>query len=162
MISRFTARQIIPSDRETVWEFISSPANLKMITPPYMGFEIVTQLDSKVMYPGQIIEYKVSPLAGIKMSWVTEITHVRDLEYFVDEQRFGPYSFWHHKHFLKSHPDGVEMTDIVDYKVPLGPLGEMMNSLVVKKKLKEIFDFRYRKVEEIFGTVGDKVDVVNH
>jgi ligand-binding SRPBCC domain-containing protein len=148
---RISFKQSIPSDIDTIWEFISSPKNLKLITPPHMGFDIVSEMDSDKMYPGQIIAYKVSPIAGIKMNWVTEITHVKEKEYFVDEQRFGPYSLWHHKHFIKAIPGGVEMTDIVDYKIPFGFLGDIANSILVKKQLQEIFDYRFKKVEEIYG-----------
>lgn len=148
---RITFNQKIPTDINTIWEFISSPKNLKLITPDYMGFNIISELDSQVMYPGQIIAYKVSPINGIKMTWVTEITHVQDKLYFVDEQRFGPYSLWHHKHFIKVIPGGVEMIDIVDYKIPLGFIGDILNSLIIRKKLKEIFDYRFKKVEEYFG-----------
>lgn len=148
---RMTFKQSIPSDIDTVWDFISSPKNLKRITPPHMGFDIVSDMDSDKMYPGQIIAYKVSPIGGIKLNWVTEITHVKDKEYFVDEQRFGPYKLWHHKHFIKAIPGGVEMTDIVDYKVGFGFLGNIANAILVKKQLKQIFDYRFKKVEEIFG-----------
>lgn len=148
---RMTFKQSIPSDIDTVWDFISSPKNLKRITPPHMGFDIVSDMDSDKMYPGQIIAYKVSPIGGIKLNWVTEITHVKDKEYFVDEQRFGPYKLWHHKHFIKAVPGGVEMTDIVDYKVGFGFLGNIANAILVKKQLQQIFDYRFKKVEEIFG-----------
>jgi len=103
------------------------------------------------MYPGQIIEYDVTPLMGINMHWVTEITHVVHHQYFVDEQRFGPYAFWHHKHFLKEIPGGVEMSDLLHYKVPFGILGTAVNSLFIKNKIKEIFDYRYNKLEELFN-----------
>lgn len=148
---RMTFKQSIPSDIDTVWDFISSPKNLKRITPPHMGFDIVSDMDSDKMYPGQIIAYKVSPIGGIKLNWLTEITHVKDKEYFVDEQRFGPYKLWHHKHFIKAVPGGVEMTDIVDYKVGFGFLGNIANAILVKKQLQQIFDYRFKKVEEIFG-----------
>jgi len=145
-------RQLIKSDIDTVWNFISSPANLAVITPQSMGFEIIGEKnENERMYEGQIIEYFVSPVAGIRMHWVTEITHVKDKEYFVDEQRFGPYSFWHHKHFLKAVDGGVEMTDIVHYKAPFGFLGRIANSIFIKKKLKTIFDYRYNKLEELFN-----------
>lgn len=147
----FTTVQKIPASKEAVWQFISSPANLKLITPPSMRFEVTTDTPSDKMYAGLIIAYKVSPLWGIKMNWVTEITHVQEQEYFVDEQRFGPYSLWHHKHFLKEINGGIEMTDIVHYKIPFGVLGDVANVLIVKQKLKEIFDFRFKKVEELFG-----------
>lgn len=148
---RLTFKQNIPSDIQTIWNFISSPKNLKLITPPHMGFDIVSELDSDKMYPGQIIAYKVSPIGGIKMNWVTEITHVKDHEYFVDEQRFGPYSLWHHKHFIKPINGGVEMTDIIDYKVPFGFIGDIANSILVKKQLQGIFDYRFKKLEELYG-----------
>ena len=101
MLNIIQTKQFIKSDIDTVWEFISSPKNLSKITPDYMGFNILSDLSDGKMYPGQIIEYYVTPVAGIKMHWVTEITHVKDKEYFVDEQRFGPYAMWHHKHFIK-------------------------------------------------------------
>lgn len=147
----FQTLQRIPAPVEKVWEFMSSPANLKVITPPSMGFEVTTDTPSDKMYAGLIISYKVSPLLGVKMDWVTEITHVKEGEYFVDEQRFGPYALWHHKHFIKPIERGVEMADIVHYKIPFGPIGDIANALIVRNKLKEIFDYRFKKVEEIFG-----------
>jgi ligand-binding SRPBCC domain-containing protein len=134
-----------------VWDFISSPANLKKITPPYMGFEISTDNASQKMYPGMIIGYIVKPLLGIKTAWLTEITHVKNHEYFVDEQRVGPYKLWHHEHFIRVIDGGVLMTDIVTYQPPLGFLGAIMNKLVIKKKLSQIFDYRSHAIEERFG-----------
>ena len=107
----------VPIDVDTSWKFLSDPGNLKVITPDYMGFHIISGTD-KEMYAGQMICYKVSPLLGIKLNWVTEITHVVDKKYFVDEQRIGPYSMWHHKHFLKEITNGTEITDVVHYKLP--------------------------------------------
>jgi len=115
-----------------------------------MGFNIISGGD-RPMFAGQIIQYIVTPIAGIKTKWVTEITHVRNKEYFVDEQRFGPYALWHHKHFLKEIPGGVEMEDIIDYKLPLGILGQMAHPFLVAPKLKEIFDYRQEKLVELFG-----------
>jgi ligand-binding SRPBCC domain-containing protein len=143
--------QKIPVDLDTLWDFISSPRNLKTITPPHMGFEITTRLDSETMYPGQIIAYKVSPLLGIKMEWVTEITHVQDKHYFVDEQRFGPYALWHHKHFLQPIEKGVLMTDIIHYKIPMGFLGDIAQGILVKPQLEKIFSYRFKKLEEMYG-----------
>ena len=151
MVHEFETKQFIKSDLQTVWTFMSSPKNLAKNTPPYMGFHILSDLKNTNMYPGQIISYKVSPIAGIKMRWVTEITHVVHPTYFVDEQRFGPYTFWHHKHFLAEVPGGVEMTDIVHYKVPLGFIGNIINQLFIKAQLKKIFDYRFQKVEELFN-----------
>ena len=143
--------QKIPATLEQVWDFISSPANLKKITPEYMGFNITSKLLSEKMYPGMIISYKVSPVLGIKMTWVTEITQVKEKEYFVDEQRVGPYSMWHHEHKIEPIEGGVLMTDIVSYKPPLGILGSIANTILINKQLKVIFDYRTMAIEKLFG-----------
>lgn len=143
-------KQNLPISLEEAWKFLSDPKNLKTITPDYMGFNILSGADRE-MYPGQLIQYIVTPVLGIPTKWVTEITHVVKRKYFVDEQRFGPYALWHHKHFLKEIPGGVEMEDIVDYKIPLGILGQMVHPILVKPKLKEIFDYRQKKLIELFG-----------
>ncbi len=147
----FQRTQKVPASVKQVWDFISSPANLKNITPDYMGFDIVSENLPEIMYPGMMIAYKVSPLLNIKMNWVTEITHVKEPEYFVDEQRVGPYSIWHHQHHIKKIDGGVLMTDIVNYLPPFGFLGRIANILVIKKQLNEIFSFRTLKLEEVFG-----------
>lgn len=143
--------QKIPVSLDKAWDFFSSPANLQAITPAKMGFTIISKHHGEKMYAGQIIEYKVKPVLGILLYWMTEITQVKDKAYFIDEQRFGPYSLWHHQHHFKAIEGGVEMTDIIHYKNPLWLLGDIANSLFVKKQLADIFDFRYRKVEELFG-----------
>jgi ligand-binding SRPBCC domain-containing protein len=143
--------QHINASIEECWAFFSSPRNLQKITPATMGFQI-TDYDGKNMYAGQIIQYKVSPLAGLKLSWTTEITFVKDNEYFIDEQRFGPYSLWHHKHFFEPSEGGTKMTDVVHYALPLGFIGRIMNSLVVINKLKQIFDYRVVAVNKIFNS----------
>ena len=141
----------IPSTIDKVWDFISAPGNLKKITPEYMGFDVTTKNLPEKMYPGMIIGYKVSPFLGIKMTWVTEITQVSELKYFVDEQRVGPYKMWHHQHFIEPVEGGVLMTDIVDYQPPLGFLGAIANQLVIKSQLNEIFSYRTRQLEAYFG-----------
>lgn len=143
-------KQNIPISKEEAWKFLSDPKNLKKITPEYMGFDIVSGAD-KEMYPGQIIEYIVRPVLGIPNKWVTEITHVVENKFFVDEQRFGPYALWHHKHFLKDIPGGVEMEDLIHYKVPFGIIGQLVNPILVRPKLEEIFEFRRKKLIELFG-----------
>lgn len=145
------ASQQIPASLDQVWDFISSPQNLKHITPEFMGFDILTKNLPEKMYPGMIISYHVKPVLGIKTLWVTEITHVKELHYFVDEQRVGPYSLWHHQHILKEIPGGVLMKDIVNYRPPFGPLGSLANALFIKRMLKKIFDYRTVKVDEKFG-----------
>jgi ligand-binding SRPBCC domain-containing protein len=143
--------QYVNASMEECWSFFSNPKNLQKITPQDMGFQIA-DFDDKKMYPGQLIQYKVSPLLGLKLSWVTIITVVKDNSYFVDEQRFGPYAMWHHKHFFEATENGVKMTDVVHYALPLGFLGRIMNSLVVKKKLTEIFSYREKMVDKMFNS----------
>jgi ligand-binding SRPBCC domain-containing protein len=143
-------KQNLPITINQAWDFLSDPKNLKTITPDYMGFNILGGAD-RAMYAGQIIQYIVTPVLGIKTKWVTEITHVIDKHYFVDEQRFGPYALWHHKHFIKEIEGGVEMEDIIDYKVPFGILGQLLHPILVKPKLEEIFNYRTKKLEELFG-----------
>jgi ligand-binding SRPBCC domain-containing protein len=143
-------KQFLPISKKEAWAFLSEPKNLKTITPNYMGFDILSGAD-RPMFAGQIIQYIVTPILGIKTKWITEITHVVDGEYFVDEQRFGPYALWHHKHFIKEIDGGVEMEDIVDYKLPFGILGQLIHPFLVKPKLEEIFNYRTKKLEELFG-----------
>tara|TARA_B100000900_G_scaffold375250_1_gene357098 strand:- start:691 stop:1152 length:462 start_codon:yes stop_codon:yes gene_type:complete len=142
--------QRIPISLDEAWSFFQNPENLSKITPNEMGFHILSEVPNK-MYPGLFINYEVSPLFGIKMNWSTEITHVDAPNYFVDEQRAGPYAIWHHEHHFQKIDGGVEMLDRVNYQVPLGILGKLAHPLIVKPKLEEIFDYRIKKVEEIFG-----------
>ena len=142
----------LPITIEECWEFFSSPKNLKIITPNYMGFDIIDLEDTK-MYSGQIIKYNVTPLLDINMRWVTEISHVKENSFFVDEQRFGPYSLWHHKHFIKEIENGIEMEDVIHYKIPGGIFGEFLNTLFIKNQLKEIFNYRKEKLIEIFREI---------
>jgi ligand-binding SRPBCC domain-containing protein len=150
-IYTFHRKQKLPITIETAWTFLSNPKNLKTITPDYMSFDILSGAD-RPMFAGQIIQYIVTPILGIKTKWVTEITQVDHQKYFVDEQRFGPYALWHHKHFIKEIDGGVEMEDIIDYKVPMGILGQLVHPILVKPKLKEIFAYRQKKLIELYGT----------
>jgi ligand-binding SRPBCC domain-containing protein len=151
---RLTAFQYFPVAPEKAWEFLSDPGNLQKITPEKMGFEILAGAD-RPMYPGQIIHYRVEPFKGIRTRWVTEITHVEEGVYFVDEQRFGPYSFWHHKHFVHPIEKGTLLEDVVDYKLPLGPLGTLAQPLLVKRQLTQIFRYREKALEELFGRLPE-------
>lgn len=143
--------QKLPVSINEIWEFISSPDNLKEITPDQMGFIVTSNSGGGKMYPGMIITYRVSPLFGIIVNWMTEITHVKDHEYFVDEQRQGPYSMWHHEHKIEAIEGGVLMTDILTYSPPFGFLGAIANSILIKNKVKQIFDFRTVALEKRFG-----------
>ena len=148
--------QWMPVDIDTAWNFFSKPDNLEDITPADLGFKVISKHHETIMYPGQIIEYKVSPLFGIPLYWMTEITHVEDRKFFVDEQRYGPYSLWHHQHHFKSIEGGVEMTDIVHYKIPFWFIGDIANLLFVRKQLKKIFTYRYNVAEKYFGTFSNE------
>ena len=149
-IYQIKTKQKLPISSKEAWHFLSNPNNLAEITPKYMNFKILSGADRPI-FAGQIIQYKVTPVLGITLKWVTEITHVKENEYFVDEQRFGPYSLWHHKHFIKKINGGIEMEDIVDYKIPFGILGQIAHPLFVKNKLRQIFKFREKKLIKLFG-----------
>jgi ligand-binding SRPBCC domain-containing protein len=147
---RIETSQLVNASMDEVWDFISSPKNLKHITPEQMGFDILTPNLPDKMYPGMMIEYSVKPLFGIKMKWLTEITQVKHHEYFVDEQRSGPYSMWHHEHHIKQTEKGVLMTDIIHYIPPMGFIGAIANEVMIKSQLKSIFDFRTVAVNKRF------------
>jgi ligand-binding SRPBCC domain-containing protein len=143
--------QCIPASLEKVWDFFADPARLSSITPPSMQFQVISRDRGDRIYAGQIIEYRLRPLPWLRVCWMTEITHVKQGVYFVDEQRRGPYSLWHHQHHFRDTQRGVEMTDIVHYEIPFGFIGSWVNGLFVKRQLKEIFRYRFERVEEIFG-----------
>ena len=147
----FTLKTIqrIPTDLEKHGLFFQIRLIFRPLHLRNLGFTILSDPHSE-MYPGQIIEYKVRPVLGIPIYWMTEITHVQDRVYFVDEQRFGPYQLWQHQHHFRIIEGGVQMTDIVHYRIPLGFL-EIWQTVVVEKQLRSIFEFRFKKIEELFG-----------
>ena len=142
--------QKLPINLNEAWDFLSSPNNLELITPKSLDFNI-TDWDERKSYPGQIIQYTVRPVLGFKINWVTEITQVKDKEFFIDEQRFGPYSFWHHKHFIKEIDGGVLMEDVIHYKIPFGPIGVLLNFLFINSKLNNVFKYRELELIKNFG-----------
>ena len=148
-VYKLRTEQTLPISLDEAWDFFSTPKNLNEITPPDMSFEILSGADER-MYSGQLITYKIRPLLNIPMTWVTEITHVGAPNYFVDEQRFGPYALWHHQHRFKEVENGVEMEDELNYAIPLGFLGRIANALFVEKQVNRIFDHRYQVLEELF------------
>lgn len=153
-IHQLEQTQILPITKEEAWEFFSSPANLDAITPPDLGFRIITKLPPR-MYEGQIIQYRVKLAPMIHVPWVTEIKAVDEGKSFIDEQRFGPYAFWHHRHVFKAVEGGVKMTDTVHYGLPFGPFGTIAHVVYVRRKLEWIFGYRKRILTEKFGVVGD-------
>ena len=141
MVHKIRQTQLLPISIDRAWDYFSNPVNLNEITPKDMKFRILSDLPQKV-YPGLIILYKVNIFRGITVDWATEITQVQEKNYFVDEQRFGPYSMWHHEHHFKEVPQGVEMVDVIHYKLPFGKFGNLFHGLLVKPKLDRIFKFR--------------------
>ena len=150
MCAQLIREQFIPASRERVWEFFATPRNLDALTPDDLRFEIVSEVPAK-MQAGLLIEYRISPLRGVWLRWLTEIRHVREGEFFVDEQRIGPYRLWYHEHHFVEVAGGVKMTDRVTYEIGWGPLGWIAERLWVRRQLEMIFDFRARKTAEIFG-----------
>lgn len=149
----FSIIQKLPISITKAWGFFSNPKNLEQITPPWLALRITSEIPEE-MYPGMIITYDVSPFLRIPVNWVTEITHVDRPHLFVDEQRFGPYRFWHHKHLYREIASGIEMQDLVHYAMPFGFLGRLFGNLVVNKKVIDIFNYRYKVLEELFGRIS--------
>lgn len=149
-IYRLQYEQLLNTTLDEAWAFFSGAENLQRITPAYMRFNITSPQTNKPVYAGQIITYKIYPVLGIPLNWMTEITQVKEGQYFIDEQRRGPYNLWHHQHHFEEVAGGVKMTDIVHYALPFGILGQLAHALFVKKQLKDIFVFRKEKVTELF------------
>ena len=143
-------KQNIPISLDEAWKFLSNPENLSILTPKEMNMKIISGAD-RPMYAGQVIQYSVTPVAGFKTKWVSEITQYEEGKYFVDLQLYGPYAFWHHKHFIHEIDGGVQMEDIIDYQVPFGILGRLVHPILVKPKLEQIFEYRKERLTELFG-----------
>ena len=148
---QYRTTQIINTNLDEAWKFFSNPQNLSKITPPWLNFIVTTDLSPK-MYEGMIITYKVHPLFGVPLNWVTEIKNVKEKCFFVDEQRFGPYKFWHHQHLFVENNNGVKMDDIIHYAIPFDPLSRPLNEIVVNKKIKQIFLFREQVINKLFNS----------
>ncbi len=142
--------QILPITLEEAWSFFSRPENLMEITPDDFKLIIKTDIKNIEVYQGMLIEYTVKPMFNIPMNWLTEITQVNKPNYFIDEQRFGPYALWHHEHHFEAVPEGIKMTDKLFYAIPFWWIGRIANALFVEKKVEEIFEFRYKKLEKLF------------
>ncbi|WP_295229887.1 SRPBCC family protein [uncultured Chryseobacterium sp.] len=151
MVHTLVREQQLNCDIETAWKFFSSAHNLSKITPKDMNFIVRTPLDNDEIYEGMIIDYYVSPLFGIKMEWQTEITQVSHHKSFTDFQKKGPYKLWNHHHEFIENEQGVLMKDRVDYELPMGFLGEIAHSILVKKKVEDIFSYRHRILKEMFN-----------
>lgn len=142
-------KQNVPISLPNCWDFFSTQSNLKILTPPFLGFSDFS-IDEP-MYEGQIILHQLRPLFGIPVKWVTEITHIKTLSYFIDEQRFGPYKFWHHEHRFREISHGVEIEDIIHYLLPFGMLGKAFHYVKIRRDIARIFSYRQQKIKELFG-----------
>jgi len=145
------SKQLLPASLEEVWDFFSDAGNLPVITPPHLNLKATNEVYGNSVYAGQVMTYTVKPLLGIPFAWMTEITHAETKKYFVDEQRKGPYKLWHHQHHFTCVEGGVEMIDIIHYRLPFGLFGNLAHSLMVKRELKKLFTYRYHKIIELFG-----------
>ncbi len=150
----------MPASMDEVWGFFSNARNLLRITPPHLNLKVTNEVYGEAVYAGQVLTYNVKPLLGIPLSWMTEITHFEEKKYFVDEQRKGPYRLWHHQHHFKAIDGGVEMTDLVHYRLPMGILGNVAHNLFIKKELEKIFRYRHQKIIEQFGKwEGERMEI---
>jgi len=149
-MSKYTLerKQTIPSDLNSTYAFFEDPRNLKEITPPWLSFRVVSASD-ETMRQGTRIRYKIRWF-GLSMKWESLIAEYEKNESFADEMLRGPYKSWYHVHRFRAVPGGVEMSDRVDYELPFGPLGRLAHWLMVRRQLKAIFDFREKRIREIF------------
>jgi ligand-binding SRPBCC domain-containing protein len=148
-MKRLKQIQFLPISLDQAWDFFATPKNLNKVTPDDMVFEITSELPDK-MYEGLIITYRIRPMLNITVNWTTEITHIKEKEFFVDEQRQGPYNIWHHEHHFKEVEGGVIMTDLLHYDIGKSIFGWIAGKLFVHNKVKDIFAFRYKKLEGHF------------
>ncbi len=154
MIKRLAYQQIIPASLDRVWNYFATPMNLNYLTPPDMEFQVIYG-GEETMYQGQIIEYRIKFLPVIKSRWLTEITRVKEKSLFIDEQRIGPYDFWHHQHHFENTSGGTKMSDLVTYQLPFGWLGDLVHKFWIGPRLEAIFDYRVQQVEKIFAEQKD-------
>ncbi len=145
--------QLIRTDFQTCWDYFSAPGNLHVITPDYIDFRVHTAVPEK-LYEGLIIRYTIRPILGIPLTWISEIKTWREDRYFVDEQRRGPYKLWHHEHHFREVEGGVEMTDVITYRMPFGVFGRLVHWLFIRRQLERIFDYRCQKADELFPAPG--------
>lgn len=159
MIYTLHRQQVIPAPSERVWDYFATPRNLNEMTPPDMAFEFI-QGGDEPMYPGQVIAYKVAILPGVRVRWLTQITHVEPGRRFIDEQRLGPYRLWIHEHRFEPLPNGVNMTDHLTYALPFGPLGDLTHALYIRRRLEQIFDYRREKVNALFDNPSQILNTI--
>lgn len=152
-MNKIKQEQYLPISLDSAWDFFATPKNLNEVTPDDMVFEITSELPDK-MYEGLIITYRIRPMLNIPINWCTEITHIKERSFFIDEQRKGPYKIWHHEHHFKEVVGGVLMTDLLYYEIGKSFIGWVLGRLFVHKRVKEIFDFRYKALEKYFNKLN--------
>jgi ligand-binding SRPBCC domain-containing protein len=149
--------QFLPTDINTAWDFFSSAKNLARITPPQLDFKILTDLGEKDIYRGMLIDYTLKPLFGIRLHWQTEIWKLKKPRMFIDRQLKGPYKIWEHTHEFIQKEKGIIMKDAVKYQLPFGIIGKMAHSLIVRKKIEHIFNYRKEILSKIFTQDGNNI-----
>lgn len=153
-IHSFKQKQLLHISHDQAWAFFANPQNLTKLTPEWMQLTLLSEAP-QMMYEGMIITQQIKPILGIPLTWVTEITRIKERSYFIDEQRIGPYRFWHHEHRLRETPTGIEIIDTLHYALPFGIFGEIAHQIAVKRKIAEVFAFRYEALEKLFGEDND-------
>ena len=152
-LERIQTIQRLPIQVEEAWDFFTSPGNLSLITPPWLDYRLSSN-PPEYMHPGTLYSAQIRPFPGISMQWITEITYIRPPSLFITDQRVGPFKVWHHEYHFREHADGVELEDIVQYGLPLGPIGSLVHDLYVRRKLHEVFTYRAQSLERRFGAVS--------
>ena len=158
---RLERQTLLATDLTSAWRFFSDPRNLAAITPPWLDFRIHSAVPER-MYAGMLVEYRVHPLAGIPLRWITEITQVREPHFFIDEQRFGPYRFWHHQHRFEACAGGTAMTDVVHYGLPGDPFSRPLQRWLVAPRLAAIFAYRHEQLSQRLGLLNTAGPDPNH
>lgn len=147
---RLRNTQKLPISLDEAWEFLSNPNQLENITTDELSFQKLHNTPDK-MYEGMLMQLRLKPFLKIQLDWLTEITHIKEKEYFIDEQRLGPFRFWHHEHRVLPIEGGVEIQDTVHYVMPFSILGRFVHWLFLRKQLENIFNFREEAIEKVFS-----------
>jgi ligand-binding SRPBCC domain-containing protein len=147
-LHRLEQTQRFPLSLGWAWDFFADPGNLARVTPPAMRLRITSPVPDTI-YAGMLITYRLTPLPGMRVDWVNEITHVDHPRRWIDEQRFGPYRFFQHQHAFREIDGGVEMHDLVHYVLPRGAVG--VRRLLVAPALRDLFAYRFEVLERILG-----------
>ena len=152
-LERIQTIQRLPIQIEEAWDFFTSPKNMRLISPHWLDYRL-TMEPPEYLHPGTIVSASIRPIPIYSTNWISEITHVRPLQFYISEQRVGPFKMWHHEHYFRAHDEGVELEDIIMYGMPFGKVGSLVHNMFIRKKLHEAFSFRAQALEQRFGTIS--------